>query len=298
MTYSVELEKHLDAGIRCPLAPSLLTRAAFVRLVVKSCVGLAILQFMTASAACAPVVSKKSHRAEALFRQHCIKAGETIKHTVKDVEGIYLLKGRPKETNYSDQFLMDDPYGGDLGGDAYIESFLKATHEPSRRYAALLKDPPAHDPQEPIGYDFVEMSDPHGGGRSRYTAYVEQPGKTNPKFIMDYFRVILKKTPASSSLPRYGVTYDDISTHEDRRHWIAGSSLKVIDRQTGEVIAERIGYMMDPAQGVTAGGRSPWFFAARMACPAFPGRHANQTGQTARFVEKVLLPVRNNERRN
>ena len=93
--------------------------------------------------------------------------------------------------------------------------------------------------------------------------------------------------------------FDDISTHEDRQHWIAGSSLKVIDLETDDVIAERIGYMVDRAQGSRAGNRSPWLFAADTACPDFH-RNPNssirngaaaQMGQTLDFVEQVLRPT-------
>ena len=93
--------------------------------------------------------------------------------------------------------------------------------------------------------------------------------------------------------PRHGVTYDDISTREERDYWIAGSSLKVIDLKTNEVMAERIGYMMDRGQGNTSGGRAPWLLAADHACPAFPagpGGHTYQTDQTHDFVVKALKP--------
>ena len=295
MIYSVEFAKHQDAGTAGPLAPSLSAPAAVARSVVKACIALAMLQLMTACAARAPVVNEKSRQAEALFRQHCSTAGETIKRTVKDVEGIFLLKGRPETPNFSDQFLMDDPYGHDLGGDAYIESFLKADHEMSRRDAARLKEPRARDPNEPIGFDYVEMADPQGRGRFRFTAYVDQPGKADPTYLLTALRVVQQKSLAPGAAPRYGVTHEDISTHEDRMAWIAGSSLKVIDLQTNEVIAERIGYMIDRGQGITAGGRSPWLLAAQNACPAFPGRHAYQFNQASRFVEKVLLPIRRSE---
>lgn len=281
-----------DVGTSGRLIPSPFAQAAFARSVFKACVALAVLQFITACAAHAPVVSEKTQKAEALFKQHCSTAGETIKRTVKDVEGIFLLKGRPERPNFSDQFLMDDPYGHDLGGDAYIESFLKADHEMSRRYAARLKEPPARDPNEPIGFDYVEMADPEVRGRFRFTAYVDQPGKTDPAYWRDTLRVVMQKSPAPGAAPRYGVTHEDISTHEDRLAWIAGSSLKVVDLETNEVIAERIGYMIDRGQGITAGGRSPWLLAAQNACPAFPGRHAYQFNQASRFVEKVLLPIR------
>jgi hypothetical protein len=90
------------------------------------------------------------------------------------------------------------------------------------------------------------------------------------------------------------VTYDDISTREERDYWIAGSLLKVIDLQTNEVMAERIGYMMDRGQGNTGGGRSPWLFAADNACPVFGpekvglSRSFHQPSQTRNFVEQVL----------
>jgi hypothetical protein len=98
------------------------------------------------------------------------------------------------------------------------------------------------------------------------------------------------------------VTYDDISTLEDRQYWIAGSSLKVIDLETNEVLAERVGYMVDIKQGDRAGGRVPWLFAADHACPAFGrefkgfiearghGSASMQARQTQDFVEKVLRP--------
>ena len=104
---------------------------------------------------------------------------------------------------------------------------------------------------------------------------------------------------ACSPAPRYGVTYDDISTREERDYWIAGSWLKVIDLKTNEVVAERIGYMMDRGQGNTSGGRAPWLLAADNACPSFfrnpnlpPNGHGSraQSRQAQDFVEKTLKP--------
>ena len=118
---------------------------------------------------------------------------------------------------------------------------------------------------------------------------------------LNVYRFVLERVPASEQLPRYGVTFDDISTHEEREYWIAGSSLKVIDLQTNEVIAERIGYMVDLGQGSRAGGRSPWLFAADNACPDFQRFKnpvvrtrgaSNQAWQTQDFVEKVLKPAK------
>ncbi|MBL0209276.1 MAG: hypothetical protein IPP84_15475 [Propionivibrio sp.] len=91
--------------------------------------------------------------------------------------------------------------------------------------------------------------------------------KRNPNFDLNIYAFVLDEVPAPGPAPRYGVTYDDISTREERDYWIAGSSLKVIDLKTNEVMAERIGYMMDRGQGNTSGGRAPWLLAADHACP-------------------------------
>lgn len=161
-------------------------------------------------------------KAEAMFAERCKKAGVFIHRTAENVEGIFLMKLRPQGINYGNQYAMDDPYGRDFGGDAYIRSFLNGFFEANYQR-----------PDEP---------------------------RTN---------------------------------REEREYWIAGSSLKVIDLQTSEVMAERIGYMMDRGQGDRNSGRSPWLFAADHACPAFSSTHgaAAQINQTEKFVEKVLKPI-------
>lgn len=145
-----------------------------------------------------------------------------------------------------------------------------------------------------MGYAFVEAINPQDGIRYRHTGRIEQPGLTNPHHLKNDWVLETDATPATGHRPRYGVTFDDISTHEDRVHWIAGSSLKVIDLDKNEVIAERIGYMMDPGCGDKSGARSPWLFASNFSCPQFRGRPAwtDQIGQTDRFVEKILKPKR------
>jgi hypothetical protein len=241
--------------------------------------------------------------AEAMFQARCKTAGEKIYRTAENVEGIFLMKLRPEGTNYGhnaeQQFRMDDPYGHDAGGDEYIKSFVRGYHYK----AHSTPDVPGAPPR--IGYRYVEALDPKDGQRYRYTGSVREVTKQLSGLsgggtvrVTDF---ALDKTPVSGPAPRYGVTYDDISTREEREHWIAGSSLKVIDLQTNEVMAERIGYMMDRGQGDRSGGRSPWLYAADNACPSFqrnpyyrtpPGRGAGaQSMQTEDFVEKILKAI-------
>jgi hypothetical protein len=242
--------------------------------------------------------------AEAMFQERCKTAGEKIYRTADNIEGILLMKLRPEKHNFSDQFALDDPYGRDLGGkEGYIESFIRGEYQATHKGVPAAGSPPR------IGYTYVEAIDPQDGKRYRYTGHIKAVGKMdatapnvkvdlkrNPNFDLNIYAYVLDKVPASDSAPRYGVTYDDISTREEREYWIAGSSLKVLDLKTNEVIAERIGYMMDQGQGSRAGGRSPWLFAADHACPVFAPRHgANaQAYQTLDLVEKALRPKLDN----
>jgi hypothetical protein len=247
---------------------------------------------------------ERQTKAIAMWQERCKTAGEKIHKMVDGVDGIFLMKIRPKGVNFGDQFAMDDPYGNDSSGDMYLKNFLKGFY-----HQRTLKVVPGSPLQE--GYRYVEALDPKDGQRYRYTGGVRAvrkqditaPGvqwelKRNPNYDLNVYEFGMDKVPATGSAPRYGVTYADISTQEDRSYWIAGSSLKVVDLKTNEVIAERIGYMVDRAQGSTAGFRSPWLFAADNACPGFQwnqnfpvhsGRGAGeQGGQTLIFVEKVL----------
>jgi hypothetical protein len=237
-------------------------------------------------------LSERQKVAMAMFQERCKKAGEFIRRTDEGVEAVLLEKMRPDGINYGDQYRLDDPYGRDLTGEGYIGSFLRGSYE-----AWSGKMVPISEASR--GYAFVEAIDSKDKVRYRYTGAIKDVTRTKSvmnggdgktQFTVKEF--VIERSVVSGAEPRYAVTYDDISTHEERDYWIAGSSLKVIDRKTNEVIAERIGYMVDAFQGSRVGGRSPWLFAASNACPVFRGQHAasDQTGQASRFVEKVLKP--------
>lgn len=233
-------------------------------------------------------------KAEAMFQERCKKAGEFIHKTAENVDGVLLLKVR-EQTSHGDQYRMDDPYGHDSADDEYIKSFflepmLQANSNASPEILERIR-------RDYRGYRYVDAIDPKGGKRYRYTGRVEEPWQRDKSYLKGYTRFVLDKIPAPDPAPRYGVTYDDISTREERDYWIAGSSLKVIDLKTNEVMAERIGYMMDRGQGNNSGGRSPWLSAADHACPAFRPNDGRQPGfsyqarQAQRFVTKVLHPI-------
>jgi hypothetical protein len=244
-------------------------------------------------------ISDRGATAEAMFAERCKKAAEKIYKTVENVEGIYLMKIRPEAINLKDQFKLDDPYGSDIGGDRYIANFLRGFYPPIFPVASGV--PPR------AGYRYVEAVDAKDGLRYRYTGGIKEVTHTSSVLVGGDGKTTFKtkdfvvdRVPALGPAPRYAVTFDDLSTREERDYWIAGSSLRVIDLQAREVIAERVGYMMDSAQGSQAGGRSPWLLAANHACPGFersplwpvpPGRGSTaQISQTIDFVEKILKP--------
>lgn len=228
-------------------------------------------------------------KAETMFQERCKSSGEKIYRTVENVSGIFLMKLRLTR-NFSNQFALDDPYGRDLVGDGYIESLIRGEFQ-----ATHSGMPPAGSPHQ-IGYSYVEAIDHIDGKRYRYTGSVreveEKLSGLSGGGTVRITKFVLNKAPSDGAPPRYGVTYSDISTREEREYWIAGSSLKVIDLKTNEVLAERVGYMMDRGQGNRSGGRSPWLLAADHACPEFAPLHGAtaQPYQTLNFVEKVLKP--------
>lgn len=245
-----------------------------------------------------PGPTEQQQRAHALWQERCKKSGVFIHKTVENVEGVYLVNLRTRLNrgeSQIDQFALDDPYGHDSFGERYIEMFLRDFWD--------LGDPTKRRSGYPLrrGYRFVEALEHSEGKLYRYTGHVVEPWQKDKTYAKGYLRFEMERTPISQRSARYGVKFEDISTREERELWIAGSSLKVIDLDTGEVLAERIGYMFDWGQGARGGGRAPWLHAADNACPSFDSRFAREPGQrshatsdqwrqTPDFTELVLKP--------
>lgn len=234
----------------------------------------------------------------ALFKKRCESAGERITRIVENVDGVVWLKWREpisNADNFADQFKLNDPYGHDCGMEGCILRLLRAA-------AGTAKFPQSAE-RYSRGYSFVESTDPRDGQKYRYigllkpvngpdsagfASHVQATG-SGAEIDASYFT--FEQMAVTQFTARYGVTWDDISTREDREHWIAGSSLKVVDLQTNEVVAERVGYMIDRGQGSQAGFRSPWLYAEYTACPAFDtseSRSPIKASRTRYFIQKVL----------
>lgn len=214
--------------------------------------------------------------AKAHFDERCKTAGEKIYKTVEEVEGFAIEKLRPESLNLQDQYQLDDPYGqaGNGRGEAYVRNFLRG-----RESEFGLTDKHTRG-----AYQFVDLLSGDGGA-TRYRTTGQPTGESITSAIE-------KAQVTESSI--FLVRWRDASERVDRDHWVACGEVKVLNRQTGELLGERMGCMFDHELGSNYGGRSPWGYARNQSCPE-PRRTADgrayRDAVDRNFVEKVLTPL-------
>lgn len=210
------------------------------------------------------------------------KAGEKIVRTVEGVDGFLIMRPRKPTINlqeYLDQYWMGDPYGhSDLEAEKPEAVFL-ADRRPFNGSSVKIS--------AIAGYDFIELplAEISQTASQRYLRIevVRRFTDSDGQEHVEYRKVSVDK-PRS----RYAYTWDDISTPEDRKYWTAGGRLQIVDLRTREVIAERVGYVIDVQQGSRAGGGISWLVAQQNACPPFQSSHT----KAKEFVANVLKPAR------
>ena len=196
---------------------------------------------------------RKYKEAEAVFNEQCKTAGEKIYRTVDSVEGIMLLKVIPDD-NVARDTQTRDPMWADAAlnagtGKGFISHFL--------------------NPVNKKGYAYVDVLQPDQSNIIRYTAESRPfPQFRNPRH------------PA-----RYAVTFEHNVDPKLRRHWVAGATIRIIDRQTDKVIAEKITYAFEKGLGSTGGARMPWLFA--ISCNK---KEITSSEPLSDFVLSVLKP--------
>jgi hypothetical protein len=229
----------------------------------------------------------KLDAAQAHFEMRCKSAGEKITRTVENVDGVVWMKWRDKynvDDDY-DQFKLSDPYGRDCNAERCIEQLLRAT-----RGSELDPENKQHAHN---GYRFVETVEPQSQELRRYKRQLYREKDRDPKYAAWAINSEVVFEQVAKRTARYGIAWDDISTREDRERWIAGGSIKVIDLENNEIIAERVGYMMDRGLGNRDGARSPWQAAPAAACPEFKKSASGGPYMSYRannFIFKVLQP--------
>lgn len=226
--------------------------------------------------------------AQAIFEEKCqTVAGEKIYKTVEGVDGVLLIKVRPKagEKEWADPMWPGAAFAQEFRAEEYIKSFMWFEHPGSDKpitttHRGFLNDRPSNLP----GYRYLEVIDEKDGTHYRYTGRWEEPWKKDKSYLKGYVKFYLDRTLATDPNPRYGVTFEDHVLPEERKRWIASSTVKVIDLQTNEILGEMTRYAWSRG-GPSSANPSPWLSAYQ--CPRELGRFA----QTRQFVDQILIPV-------
>ncbi|MGH8617423.1 MAG: hypothetical protein ACREUW_06995 [Burkholderiales bacterium] len=209
-----------------------------------------------------------ARKAWVYFKKKCeTEAGEKIYKTYANVKSVLVVKPLPPATEKDlyDQFWYGDPYSA------------SAHSQRGRLEAAILASPDAPVAYDQLGrgFDFVELT----------------RGSSN-EFIQLYYPMKMREHISQGidrSVSRFGISWEDISTPEDRKYWVAGSRLQVIDLTDNSIVAERVGYLIEAGFGSEAGQRRPWLTSRgpNTTCPAI----RNGNFEDRWFILKVLKPA-------
>lgn len=220
--------------------------------------------------------------AKAVFDEQCKKAGEKIYRTVDNVDGIMLLKVRYSEYKHANDPMWENAamYKESTNG-FYIHSFFEdklidnngniyISDNQKTYVGGKLRKNEKYTYFN--GYQFVDVQKKDG-------RIIRYSGKLTSDEIYDKTEPTLSpKIPA-----RYAVTFENDVDPKLRKYWVAGTTIKIIDRQTNELLAEKTIFAFEPGQGSTVTERQPWAFA--QYCPEM-----KTDTETRIFVDKVLQP--------
>lgn len=208
-------------------------------------------------------------RAKAVFDERCKTAGLRIYRTVENVDGITLEAVRAADMAQNRR-NPNWPGAGTpdaVGGEDYIRTFLYwEQHEDKRHDRGYVNWTPSTLP----GYSFVDV--------------IQSP---------EHFRRYRLVQPGSNALQvenfqgkpsRYLVTVDQPVRPEDRRYWIAETTVTVRDIESNEVLATQRWHSFEPGLGSEQGARAPWGFAK--TCPKTGGGPS----PTRFFVDQIVKP--------
>jgi hypothetical protein len=209
------------------------------------------------------MAERKAYRekAYAYFHEQCAKdSGRFVYKPVETPqESVYIMKPRKIASveDLKNQFWMGDPYMGAVYSKIFVSEKVGSLEE-LRNY--IGSGDKYEDERSRITYFFSaeipDLDDPNQlwryayepTGRIKAAKIIVRAGKAVPRpgrEVMKYPEKKLTRIPINAIQSRYGFTWEDLSTPESRQYWVAKSRLQIIDLQTHDVIAERIGYLIE-----------------------------------------------------
>jgi len=262
---------------------------------IVACVAVAIV-FLTVPATKRVTFQLAQNRFEHLCTT---QAGEKIHKVVDGVQGLVVMRPREKMSEtplhqmQRDQFALKDPYSFDSAEVRYIaDRYL---------YAYEFIEFPVRKADVEAGFPagtYIRMTRFKDGGSvekrvhaSRecsdyFVARYKDPSLTiKPECMLPTFRVRVESIAQPAA--RYGYTWSEVTTRDDRDKWIGGGTMEVKDLQSGEVLATKTGFLF-----ANFPRHSPdvelWSITDR-----FPGRECpEEKGDKAlSFIQKALRPA-------
>lgn len=252
-----------------------------------------------------------ARKARALYEEKCrTVAGEKIYRTVPDVEGIVLLKVRPEAggREWADLMWPGAAFALESSADRYVTTFLADEHALGEGLTGKLRKITPENrgyintdrrSEGLPGYRYVDVIGEKDGKRYRYTGSNKAVGKkditapnvqlgikNDPNYDINVYQWTLEKAPAPHPSPRYGVIFEDHVIPEERALGVAGSTVKIVDLTTSEVLGEMTRYAWGSTKP-SSFNPSPWLTADR--CPK---SSADPHARTRQFVDQVLIPRR------
>ena len=202
----------------------------------------------------------------AVFNEQCKKAGEKIYRTVDNVDGVMLLKVRKSTYPHeNDPMFEDAAMVTESPDDSYINSFLKDKLVSDNGESYIYMEDARKKYNRFNGYQFVDVQK-EDGTIIRYSG----------KLTFDEIKNKTEPTISIENAARYIVTFENNVEPELRKHWVAGTTIKIIDRQTNELLAEKT---------IFAFAAGAWVKGKMDFCPKLQIRT-----ETRFFAEKVLKP--------
>jgi hypothetical protein len=229
----------------------------------------------------------KYDAAKPIFEKLCKEQSQPIiKRTVEDVEGVLLLRVRGGSYKTRHRDTADQMWAGAGNaqlpyGDLYMTKFLQDRKLDDEYGNKIRNSVGAANHRR--GFRFIDVRDPTTSVLSRITA-TSVPSRGNAKST----EIELVRIPLKEKTARYAVDLIEDLDPDLRKHWIAGTTIRVIDTKTNEVLGEQSWWNWDPSFGNTSGGRSPWLTGK--VCGEGAGR--SETGHL--FVDSILKAKQGN----
>ena len=211
----------------------------------------------------------------AQFTKRCTEnAGTSIKRVIENVDGVFLMRPRTAENtrDLESQNPVGDMYGLSPDNSTQLGRLLEGSSH-------LLDGRPR--PRPIAGYKFIEMANPERATKPEAAPFVRITLNSDKENATYYDTIV---SPVSVLKSKYGLDWEDTTTPEDRRHWIAGGIARVIDLQSNESIAERIGFVASRMRDGRVGGGIWTIGIGNGYCPAFE----NEEYKTLEFLSQVL----------